>query len=287
MITSSLTGNLGNHMWIYAITRAVAEHNNYEWGFNPSPEFDYLNGYPQMSFMDIDYGVQHSYSYAETPPWIKHEHHEKYEHIETSNDSYDYHPYQPEIFNIKDNTKLYIRCCQDKRYLSDIKEKVKQWFKIKEEKTKIYKSILDKLTINLDENLTILNVRGGEYKPIKNLILPETYWQNAMKIMRERNSKTKFLCVTDDVTYANNLLYHKIPVIHESIGFDYYLINNAKNLILSNSSFAIFPAWLDNNNPYVIAPFGWARYNTTDGYWANSDMWTFPWHFLDREGVLD
>jgi hypothetical protein len=41
MITTNLTGNLGNHMWQYAVCRTIAEKLGYEWGINPSPSHDY------------------------------------------------------------------------------------------------------------------------------------------------------------------------------------------------------------------------------------------------------
>jgi hypothetical protein len=285
MITSNMTGNLGNHMFIYALTRTVAEHNGYEWGFNPSTEFDYHQGKPQMDFMEIDYGKTHSYKYNETPPWIDHEWREEYNHFKLAHDTYDFHPYQKDVFDIEDNTKLFIRCAQDARYYD--KEKVKQWFKVKEENKGIYKAQLREFGIDIESNdVCIINIRGGEYKGIANLILRKDYWQDSIQIMKERNPKMRFLCISDDVGYANQILDFKVPVTHLSIGGDYYVINKAKNLILSNSSFAIFPTWLNENNPFVIAPRYWARHNTDVRQWVSSDIWTFGWNFLDKDGIL-
>ena len=56
MITTNLTGNLGNHMWQYAVCRTVAQKLGYEWGINSSPTHDYHNGMNQMYFMDVDFG---------------------------------------------------------------------------------------------------------------------------------------------------------------------------------------------------------------------------------------
>jgi hypothetical protein len=272
-------------MFSYAITRTVAEKNGYEFGFNPHPEFDYHNGLSQLDFLSLDYGHEHDYKYSETPPWIENIWSEKYETIKYPNgDSVDYHPFQPDVFDIEDGTKIVIRCMQDARYYD--REKLRQWFAIKEEKVEEYNLRLKQLEISLDENLTIINCRGGEYSGIPHVLLQKKYWDDAMNIMRDRNSKMRFLCVTDDVQYGNQLFDFKIPVVHLDIGGDYFIINMARNLIISNSSFAMFPAWLNENNPYVIAPFGWARFNVTTGYWASSDVWTFPWNFLDRDGEI-
>ena len=53
MITTNLTGNLGNHMWQYASCRAIAEKLGYEWGINSTPSHDYYKGMNQMYFIII------------------------------------------------------------------------------------------------------------------------------------------------------------------------------------------------------------------------------------------
>ena len=73
MITSGLKSGLGNQIFSYVITRAVAEHNNYKFGFNPIPEYDYhgYEGVSPLGFFDLNYGVQHNYKYDEQPDFIK------------------------------------------------------------------------------------------------------------------------------------------------------------------------------------------------------------------------
>lgn len=283
MLTCDLCGNFGNHQLFYAFTRTVAETLGYNFGFNPVPSHDYFKGKQQMDFLDIDYGIIHDAKFGEIPEGIENVWHEKYENIPNSQGA-SFHPYQPDVFEIQDNTKLVLRCVQDGRYYD--KEKLKQWFKIKEENKGLYKAQLRENGIVLDKDLCTINIRGGEYKGISSLILQKKYWEDAMNIMKKKNPKTRFLAVTDDVTYTNNLLDYKIPAVHLSIGGDYYILNNAKNLIISNSSFAIFPTWLNKHNPFVIAPKYWARHNVSDGYWASSNVFTFKFNFLDRDGNL-
>ena len=99
MITTNLTGNLGNHMWQYAVCRCVAEKLNYKWGINPSPSHDYHNGQSQMYFMDVDFGdkdfdlIQNSYF----EPWPL------LNHVDCVNIAM----FDPELFQIKDNTKIF------------------------------------------------------------------------------------------------------------------------------------------------------------------------------------
>ena len=289
MITSTMTGNLGNNMFIYALTRTVAERNNYKWGFNPVVEFDYHGGKPQMDFLQIDYGVKNNYKYLdvpESPTGYKNVYEEKTEKIILENgEVVPHYFYDEDLFEIPNWTKLYIGCGQDARYYD--REKLREWFKIKEEERGIYKAKLRGWGLDIEsENICIINIRGGEYKGVPQLILGEGYWNAGIRHFLEKNDKMRFIAVSDDVQYANKILGFRIPVMHMSIGGDYYIINHAKNLLLSNSSFAIFPAWLNENNPYVVAPRFWARHNVTEKYWVNSDIWTFGWNFLGRDGKI-
>ena len=62
------------------------------------------------------------------------------------------------------------------------------------------------------------------------------------------------------------------------------MINSAKYLILSNSSFAFFPAWLGKAE-IVIAPKYWARYNKE--YWSMEQNKVKGWKYLDKKGNLN
>ena len=58
MITTTLTGNLGNNMWYYAVTRIVAEKLNFKWGISNIPVHDYYSGQNQMYFMNVSFGEE-------------------------------------------------------------------------------------------------------------------------------------------------------------------------------------------------------------------------------------
>ena len=284
MITADFTGNLGNHMWQYVICRTVAQKNGFQWGFNRTPSHDYFHGLEQMDFMDIEYGQEHSSSFGESPEGIDKVWKEKkvfHEHA----GGYNFHPYQPDIFEINDNTKLIIECCQDERYIKDRKGDIRNWFKIKPEKIDEYEKRLKGEKISLDDDLCVINIRGGsEYRALKNVLLPVTYWENAIAYMKKQNPNMRFIVISDDVKYASELLPFK--AYHFSIGMDYYCINQARNLILSNSSFALLPAWLNEKCKMIIAPKYWARHNISFGYWASSAVYMEGWNYLDRDGNL-
>lgn len=288
MITCSLTGNFGNNLMCYLMTRLVAEKNGYEYGIDPSPKYDYYGGKSQLELFDLDYGKKISCAYEDLPEEVTKKWTEGYKNIKYSNgDNVDWHEYNPDIWNIKDNTKLYIRCCQDARYFQPYRDIVSKWLTIKTECQNEYKKYFSYESLNLDKNLCVINIRGGEYLGIPNVLLNNNYWKNSIQKMLDYNANMRFLVITDDPVYAKSI-FPNYMIRHYEIGMDYWVINNTKNIIMSNSSFPIMSVWLNDKVENIIAPKYWAKHNISTGYWASSDVWTFAknkhWEFLDREG---
>jgi len=264
MITSDFTGNFGNHIFQYAALRSIAEKKGYDWGFTKYIYGDYFGGQPQMDFLDLDYGkkvegINKEYKERIVNPW-------------GHTNIHLYHDFS----DLEDNTKL-VGCWQTEQYFD--KEKVRQWLQIK--------NIDSYKNMRTDDNECIINVRGGEYKGIREVLLPKSYWDNATNHMRQIKPDMRFTVITDDVPYARTL-FPEFPLkcYHTGINTDYFMIHQAKYLILSNSSFAWMPAWLNERCEFIIVPKYWARYNVSDGYWANSNIFTRGWAYLNREGIL-
>jgi hypothetical protein len=240
-----------------------------------------------MDFMEIDYGKEHNYPWCRNlsiaPPGIDKIWIEPKEVRNFQGHEYNFHPYAPEVFDVADGTKLVIDCMQNFKYIDDKKEDIRKWFAIKPERVKEYEQIAKFYDgIELDYNTCVINVRGGEYVGVKDFNLPRQYWNDAVDIMLRRNSKMKFIVVTDDIGYSKSIL--PFPVVHFSIGADYFILNQAKNLIISNSSFALFPTWLNPFDPFVIAPHCFARYNL--GVQAHSEINRPDWAWMNREGRI-
>jgi hypothetical protein len=283
MITTNLTGNLGNHMWQYAVCRTIAEKLGYEWGINPSPSHDYFNGQSQMTFMNVDFG--------KTVEGILHEYHEPWKTI-THVDEVNVTTLNESLYRIQDNTILLGDkgakggIYQSEDYIIDRKEDIKKWFEIKSESKQTYDSLLSDMGITLDDSLCVINFRGGEYRNIPNVLLRREYWRDAINHMLSINPHMRFLLITDDIQCANSFMPFPIQAIHVDVGFDYYVVNQAKWLIISNSTFGWWAAWLNEKVKKIIAPKYWARHNVSDGYWATGDAYTRCFTYMDREGGL-
>ena len=275
IITELYNGQgFGNQLWSYVVTRVLALDKGLDFGIM-SPE-----KFKGRDFMDIDFGKEvrggkgpeggppvslpegiFNY-YIEKDAWYG-----KY--------NCDVRDYDEGLLSISDNTKIE-GLFQSEKFIEHRKEQIKNWFKVKKE--------YDCYDFSKDD-ICILNVRGGEYKGIPDLILPKKYWKDAVKnILRVKND-LKFIVITDDIKYANKIL-PEYQAFHFNIGKDYSIVKNAKYLIMSNSSFAFFPAWTSETVKYVIAPKYWARHNVSNGFWACAFNLYKNWMWQDTSGDL-
>jgi hypothetical protein len=279
MIASNIGGNLGNHMWHYTICRSVAQKIGYEWGVDPIPikGSDYFNGMNQMYFMDVDFGKEIS--------GIEHTYKDTKRMHNFMGQDYWFNKYDPGVMEIKDNTHIQM-IAQTEDYFLDIREDVLNWFKIKDEYDVLYKNKLNELGISLDDNMCIINFRGGEYRGVPNLILNREYWKNSIDHMLSINKDMKFIVITDDPACAQLYMPYGISCLHIDIGFDFYVVNKAKYLILSNSSFGWWAGWLNTNSKLTIAPKYWISHNVSNGFWSLGDSYTSTFSYMDRNGKL-
>jgi hypothetical protein len=137
----------------------------------------------------------------------------------------------------------------------------------------------------MDDDVCILNVRGGEYVGFNELFLTRKYWINAMNNMTKINPNMEFVVITDDVKSSQKIL-PEIPAYHFDVDKDYSIIKNSKNVILSNSRFPFFAVFTSETIENVIAPKYWARHNVSDGYWSMEQNLYEGWMYQDRDGNL-
>jgi hypothetical protein len=260
--------------------RCVAEKLGYEWGVDKHPTHDYHNGMNQLYFMDVNFG--------KFPVDITNEYHEKWPIFDGSNICM----YDENIYKIGDNTILLGAngakggVYQSEDYFYDRRTDIFDWYKIKGEYENKFNSMLINFGYELNEDLCVINFRGGEYKNVANLILRKEYWRDSINHMLSIKPNIKFLLITDDIECAKKYMPFDIPSLHDEIGFDFYVINKAKYVILSNSSFGLWAAWLNKEANLIIAPKYWARHNTSDGYWAIGDQYYRCFTYMDRDGQL-
>jgi hypothetical protein len=255
---------LGNQLWCYVTTRVIAADRGYGFGIQSPAKLKC------REFLDLDLGQPvvggsgpEGGPPRELPERIRYYYNER--RIEHPDNGVDIRIHDEALTSVPDDTKAYIR---------HRKDEIRSWLRLRDEHR-----CLDFAA----ENMCVINFRGGEYKHIERVFLPRTYWQRGIELMRERNPHMQFVVITDDVEEARKF-FPDFPVHHFGIAKDYAVLNAARHLILSNSSFAFFPAWLNPELRFCIAPKYWSQYNYSDGYWGCGYNLTEGWFYLDREG---
>ena len=176
---------------------------------------------------------------------------------------------------LQDHTLIYGNL-QAEAYFSGYHNQIREWLKVRPE--------FDSYEYS-QEDLCVINIRGGEYTEDPALFLKVSYFRHAMKWMRKQYPGIRFMTVTDDETAARKLL-PEVPAHHFDPAKDYVTLKNAKHLIVSNSSFAFFPAYTSETVHEVIAPKYWARHNVSDGYWASEQNIYSDFLYMDRKGRI-
>jgi hypothetical protein len=137
-----------------------------------------------------------------------------------------------------------------------------------------------KTDYELDKNILVCNVRGGEYRLHKNFQLRKSYWANAISFMKSRFPEIqKIVAVSDDHQYCEKLgLFDQI--VAGSIEECFYVLMKAELIICSNSTFSYFPVRLNKNLRSVLAP---AFFNRPH----QSTLWLSPQNFYEQYIYMD
>lgn len=186
--------------------------------------------------------------------------------------------YDQKILTVKSHTILR-GIFQSENYLMSHRNNICNIIKLK-------KNIHSPETLRLfDSRTCVINLRGGEYKKFKTLILPFDYWKNAINYMKMNNDVNKFIVVTDDKYYAK-ALFPDLEIISGNIELCFQYLIFARNVIVSNSSFSYFPLSMNKNKPFVIAPVFWSRFNNSLKLWIAPCNLYKKWHWMDAQGSL-
>jgi hypothetical protein len=116
-----------------------------------------------------------------------------------------------------------------------------------------------------------VHFRGGDYRLSKSTrVLSAEYYRTAVDIIKCKFDNPIFFIFSDDFDFATSLLppgLNCINVSHnneQSAFLDLYLMSNCRHHIISNSTFAWWGAWLNEQDKIVIAPKRWTGTDQED-----------------------
>lgn len=256
---------LGNQLWMYASAKGIAKKLGYGLTIHAMQKFK------GASFLKLE--AEHQYLGTEH---LSPTHNQFFEKQFFDRElGYFATDFDPEVLNLPQNSYL-SGLFQSEKYFFGQKPLLAEWLVLSD----AWKDAAVKYC-----DATVLNIRGGEYKRFKNLILPKSYWQQGMKNITAMTGNDQFVVVTDDVNYAR-ALFPELPTVSGNVAECYAAVYGAKQLVVSNSSFAYFPICTRLDKPLVIAPYQWSRFNNPFGRWAAPCNVTTDWVWQKPDGAI-
>jgi hypothetical protein len=264
---------LGNQLWLYVVTRVKSLDLGVDYGIA------YPERFKGMHFLNLDFGAQvyggespEGGPPKSLPVGIANYYREPIvRHPVTKQDITGL---DPDFMKIVDHTKIDGNF-QSPLFIRHRKAEIANWLV----------PIIDYRKFEVDPLECVINFRGGEYRHMKDVFLPSSYWDQARALMLKTEPKMTFKVVTDDPKLARSF-FPKHEISNQDVSSDYADVLYAKYLILSNSSFGWFPAWLNTNSKLTIAPKFWWGFNRNQ-YWSTSKIQTLGFSYLDLDGQLN
>jgi hypothetical protein len=183
---------------------------------------------------------------------------------------------------VKDNT-IYKGFFQSEEYFENSKDNIKGLFKIKNNYAQAfaskYKTIFDEYkTIAIHIRRTDYLSYGDDALGGKNLSLPISYYKNCLERI-ENIEEYLVIFVSDEIDYVKEKFVgmdnYRFEFNSEIV--DFQILLNANILILSNSTFAWWAAYLNPKVDRVLAPRNWLGFKVGKEYPAGicKKQWTW------------
>jgi hypothetical protein len=295
MIIARLSGGLGNQMFIYSTAKCLANEKN------DSLLLDDITAYRNYIYK-WTYGLdkfnfnetllsQTSYSFIKyILPIIKKAMEGGISIFKNKIFYYLSEPGNKEFIDFKKiNSKIiYLDgYWQNPSYFNSYSELLKNNFLFRnhldENNTKILNNILESSSVALHaRQLRNLSSEGRIVSDDKSKILDVSYYVSAINFIKEKIVDPHFFCFGDNPDWIINNIQPIFPEMkftpvnnpgEQRSHYDFILIQHCRHVILSNSTFVWWAAWLNNHkNKIVISP--------AIKYWDNESIIAKDWIVL-------
>lgn len=237
MITCDFNGRLGNNLFEIANVISVAKRTEDDFVLSEKTWAGH-RGYRYVDLSIFDYNFPRGEANCD---------------IEYSEKSFHY-----EEIPVKNNLKL-----------SGFFQSWKYFQNVKQELLNIYftpnKQIVSRLEqIEISERSLGISVRRGDYLMLQDnhCVLGVDYYQSCIdKYFKDVDQVFIF---SDDQDWCKLVFGEDAIYVNESVGVQLFLMSKMKNLILSNSTFAWWGAYLNQMNGTIVAPDPWFGPNYKD-----------------------
>jgi hypothetical protein len=153
---------------------------------------------------------------------------------------------------------------QSPKYFESIEETIRADFQVKES---LVKNVLKK-GIELGEGHSIaVHVRRGDFLNPKiaayHGVLDAAYYHKAIEIIQEKDPLATIHFFSDDIEWVKYNIPSRVNTEFvsspkRSALEDFYLMTKCRHIVIANSSFSWWAAWLNNHpDKIVVAPKNW------------------------------
>lgn len=118
--------------------------------------------------------------------------------------------------------------------------------------------IVDKLSsMDISPNATGVSVRRGDYLMLQqnHCVLSEQYYSEAFE--KYCSESDQLFVFSDDFDWCKETFGGNVTYVQESIGVQLFLMTKMKHLVLSNSTFAWWGAYLNKLGGNIVMPDPW------------------------------
>lgn len=259
MIGVQLHGRLGNQMFQYAFACSIAKKLNISFYLD-----EYIDNFILTKYFKLP-GYNHQFNRL-IRKWNK-----------ISNPKFlktDGKDNPAEILLQVKNNMLYSGFFQSEVYFNNYKNEIKKAFKIKKSAKREFNNKYNSFFAD-NNKIVAIHIRRSDYLVLENnelggkdFTLPLSFYNNCLKIITKFDD-FKVIFVSDDIEYVKNNFEHKSNFFFESNNemIDFQILMNADVLIISNSSFSWWAAYLNNkSNKVIYAPKYWLGFKIKKEY---------------------
>lgn len=159
-------------------------------------------------------------------------------------------------------SRLYWGYWQNENYFADIATGLREDLRFKLPLKRQNQTVYDQIK---KSNSIAIHVRRGDYlhNDLLGGICDERYYQEAIKLIREQVSNPNFFIFSNDIEWCRSAF--RLPQVtfvswnHGQESYvDMQLMSSCKHIIIANSSFSWWSAWLNTHpDKIVISPAQW------------------------------
>jgi hypothetical protein len=265
MIRVEIQGRLGNQLFQYAFAYASAKYHNTVFFLDKSSQPYFLNLYFELRF-----GERYLMKIAQSIFKVWHKNKKNYIDL-TQNGNED--PVDILCTSYASKTTLWSGFFQSLSYFEKHQKDIRQLFEIK----KAYKLVFEKKYKSVFDNhkTLVIHIRRTDYLTYGddslggiNLTLPMSYYDDCLS--KITNLQQYYIIIlSDDIAFAKSYFSSRDNFHYETNSeiIDFQIIQNADCLVIANSTFSWWAAFLNmKKNVRIFAPKKWLGFKICEEY---------------------